>query len=89
MIASFTSGLRQRLHKANVAVLTIKPGFVNTPMTVNFKKGLLWVKPEFVSQKIVKAIDKQKDEIYIPSFWWLIMTAIKLIPENLFKRINI
>ena len=60
MIASFTSGLRHRLHKANVAVLTIKPGFVNTPMTVNFKKGLLWVKSEFVSEKIVKAIDKRK-----------------------------
>lgn len=89
MITSFTSGLRQRLHKANVAVVTIKPGFVNTPMTVNYKKGLLWVKPEFVSEKIVKAIDKKKDEIYIPSFWWLIMTTIKLIPENLFKRINI
>jgi short-subunit dehydrogenase len=89
MITSFTSGLRQRLNKANVAVVTIKPGFVNTPMTATLKKGLLWVKPEFVSAKIVKAIDQRKDEVYIPSLWWLIMTVIKIIPENIFKRINI
>ena len=89
MITSFTSGLRQRLNKANVAVVTIKPGFVNTPMTATLKKGLLWVKPEFVSAKIVKAIDQRKDEVYIPSLWWLIMTIIKIIPENIFKRINI
>jgi decaprenylphospho-beta-D-erythro-pentofuranosid-2-ulose 2-reductase len=89
MVTSFTSGIRQRLHKANVAVVTIKPGFVDTPMTTHFKKGLLWAKPDFVSAKIVKAIDQRKDEVYVPSFWWFIMTAIKMIPENIFKRINI
>ena len=39
METAFTSGLRQRLHKSNVAVVTIKPGFVDTPMTAEFKKG--------------------------------------------------
>ena len=33
MVTAFTSGLRQRLHKSNVTVVTIKPGFVDTPMT--------------------------------------------------------
>jgi short-subunit dehydrogenase len=89
MVTTFTSGIRQRLHKANVAVVTIKPGFVDTPMTVHFKKGPLWAKPDFVSAKIVKAIDQRKDEVYVPSFWWVIMMAIKMIPENIFKRINI
>ncbi len=89
MVTTFTSGIRQRLHKVNVAVVTIKPGFVDTPMTAHFKKGPLWAKPDFVSVKIVKAIDQQKDEVYIPSFWWFVMTAIKMIPENIFKRFNI
>ena len=89
MINTFTSGIRQRLHKANVAVVTIKPGFVDTPMTAHFKKGALWAKPDLVSVKIVKAIDQRKDEIYIPSFWCFIMTVIKMIPENIFKRIKI
>ena len=89
MVTTFTSGIRQRLHKANVAVVTIKPGFVDTPMTAHFKKGPLWAKPDLVSVKIVKAIDQRKDEVYIPSFWWFVMTTIKMIPENIFKRINI
>jgi short-subunit dehydrogenase len=86
MITAFTSGLRQRLHKSNVAVVTIKPGFVNTPMTAAFKKGLLWAKPASVAAKIVRAIDKKKDEVCIPAFWWAVMAVIKAIPVTLFKR---
>jgi short-subunit dehydrogenase len=85
MVTAFTSGLRQRLHKSNVAVVTIKPGFVDTPMTSEFEKGFLWAKPTVVSTKIVKAIDNKRTEIYTPSFWWLIMTIIKLTPNKIFK----
>lgn len=87
MITAFTSGLRQRLHKSNVAVVTIKPGFVDTPMTAEFKKGLLWVKPAEVAAKIVKAIDAKKSEVYVPSFWWAVMAVIKAIPHNLIKKL--
>ena len=89
MINEFMSGLRQRLHKSNVAVVTIKPGFVDTPMTVEFKKNLLWAKPHFVATKIVKAIDANKDEVYVPSFWWAVMMLIRNIPTNFFKRIKL
>ena len=88
MIAVFASGLRQRLYKANVAVVTIKPGLIDTPMTAEFKKGLLWTKPEVVAEKIVKAIDTKKNEVYIPQFWWLVMKIIKLVPENIYKKIR-
>ncbi len=86
MITAFASGLRQRLYKANVAVVTIKPGFVDTPMTAEFKKGILWAKPASVAAKIVRAIDQRKDEVYVPGFWWVIMTIIKMIPARLFQR---
>ena len=45
MVTAFTSGLRQRLHKSNVAVVTIKSGFVDTPMTSDFKKGYCGLNP--------------------------------------------
>lgn len=86
MVTAFASGLRQRLHKSNVAVITIKPGFVDTPMTASFEKGLLWAKPADVAQTIVRAIDGRKDEIYAPAFWWAVMTVIKTIPNSIFKR---
>ena len=86
MVTAFTSGLRQRLHKSNVAVVTIKPGFVDTPMTASFKKGLLWAKPVDVAAMIVRAIDKRKDEVYVPAFWFFIIAFIKSIPEIIFKK---
>jgi len=89
MVTAFTSGLRQRLHKSNVAVVTIKPGFVDTPMTTEFKKGLLWVKPNAVAMKIIHAIDKQKNEVYVPTFWCAVMMLIRAIPAGLFKRLKL
>ena len=88
MLTSFTSGLRQRLHKSKVNVVTIKPGFVDTPMTAKFKKGVLWAKPNKVAKKIVQAIDKKKSVVYVPLFWWFVLTVINIIPTNLFKRIG-
>jgi decaprenylphospho-beta-D-erythro-pentofuranosid-2-ulose 2-reductase len=88
MVTTFTSGLRQRLQKYNVAVVTIKSGFVDTPMTAEFKKGLLWAKPESVAAKIIQAIDKRKDEVYVPLFWWAVMAVINFLPTSLFKRIK-
>ncbi len=89
MVNEFMSGLRQRLHKSNVAVVTIKPGFVDTPMTVDFKKNLLWSNPHFVATKIVNAIDANKDEVYVPIFWQAVMMLIRNIPTKFFKRIRL
>jgi decaprenylphospho-beta-D-erythro-pentofuranosid-2-ulose 2-reductase len=89
MVSTFTSGLRQRLYKSGVSVVTIKPGFVDTPMTAEFKKGFLWAKPFTVAAKIVQATDKRKDEVYVPTFWHLIMFIIKSIPNSVFKKTKI
>ena len=89
MLNAFASGLRQRLHKSNVAVITIKPGFVDTPMTAEFQKGVLWTRPNTVALKIVKAIDTKKSEVYVPKFWCGIVMLIKMIPNRLFKILNL
>jgi short-subunit dehydrogenase len=89
MVTAFTSGLRQRLHRSNVSVTTIKPGFVDTPMTAALKKGPLWAKPDTVAAQIVKAMDDGKSEAYVPGFWRWIMTIIVLIPNQIFKKIQL
>ena len=89
MVTAFTSGLRQRLHKSNVSVLTVKPGFVDTPMTKAFTKGFLWAKPSAVAEKMVEAIDRQKDEIYVYFYWRLIMRLVVEIPELIFKKVKL
>lgn len=87
MVAVFLSGLRQRLAKSGVSVLTIKPGFVDTPMTAGFKKGFLWAKPDDIATGIVRAMDRKKDICYLPGFWRWIMWIIKSLPESTFKRL--
>lgn len=88
-LSTFAQGLRGRLSRSNVAVVTIKPGFVDTPMTAHLKKGPLFVGPEVVGKGIYQAIQERQDVVYIPWFWWGIMTVIKLIPEGIFKRMTI
>jgi short-subunit dehydrogenase len=90
MVAIFLHGLRNRLAKSNVHVVTIKPGFVETPMTAAFeKRGILWAQPEKIARGIVWAIEKKKDVIYLPRFWRWIMFVIRLIPEGIFKRMSL
>ena len=85
----FLQGLRNRLTKSKVHVLTIKPGFVDTPMTKDFKKGLLWVSPEVISKGIYNAIKKKREVVYLPFFWRYIMIIIKTIPEKIFKYLSL
>lgn len=87
-VASFLSGLRSEMHAHGVGVVTIKPGFVDTPMTKEFKKGLLWAKPEKVAADIDRAMTKRKSVVYTPWFWGIIMLVIRLIPEPIFKRLS-
>jgi short-subunit dehydrogenase len=86
-VSLFASGLRARLSKAGVAVVTIKPGFVDTPMTAHLRKNPLYAKPARVGRRIYKAMLKGEDVVYIPWFWRYIMLVIRLIPERLFKRL--
>ncbi len=88
-VATYASGLRNRLHPYGVHVLTVKPGFIDTAMTAHLKKGLLWAQPEAVSSAILKAAQKRVNILYVPFFWYYIMLIIKLIPEQIFKRLKL
>lgn len=89
LVTAYASGLRNRLFRSGINVLTIKPGFVDTPMTAAFPKGPLWVTPEKVAHDIVRAFDKGKHVIYTPWYWRFIMGAIKTLPETLFIRLRL
>jgi hypothetical protein len=69
--------------------MTIKPGFVDTPMTTGFSKGPLWASPEKVARDIVRGMGRKQDILYTPFFWRWIMFVVKIIPEKIFKKMNI
>jgi decaprenylphospho-beta-D-erythro-pentofuranosid-2-ulose 2-reductase len=89
LVTAFASGLRQRLAKCDVNVVTIKPGFVDTPMTAAFAKGPLWARPEHIAAGIIRAIDRRRRTVYLPGFWRPIMMVIRAIPESLFLRLSL
>jgi len=88
-VTAFLSGLRNRLQRSGVRVLTVKPGMVDTPMTAGMKKGPLFASPETVAAGIVRAVDKGKDVVYLPGYWRLVMAVIKALPEGVFKRLKL
>jgi decaprenylphospho-beta-D-erythro-pentofuranosid-2-ulose 2-reductase len=87
-LSTFASGLRNRYAKTGVHVMTVKPGFIDTPMTWGMQSPLI-ASREYVAQKIISAFEKKRDVIYVPWFWWGIMTIICHIPEKIFKRLSL
>ncbi len=85
-VSTFLAGLRHRLFESGVKVVTIKPGFVDTPMTADYKKGPLFASAETVGKGIYNAMRAGKGEVYLPGFWRLIMLVIRTMPEFVFKR---
>jgi decaprenylphospho-beta-D-erythro-pentofuranosid-2-ulose 2-reductase len=88
---AYLAGLRNRLHRSGVAVITVKPGFVDTSMTwgrVNPDSPLV-AQPERIGRDVARAIRKRKNVIYTPWFWACIMRIIRMIPEPLFKRLRL
>ncbi len=88
-LSAYLGGLRNRLYSKGVRVVTVKPGFVDTPMTAHLKKGLLMASPESVARDILRAAENGNGELYTPWFWRWIMLVIKLIPERVFVRLKL
>jgi decaprenylphospho-beta-D-erythro-pentofuranosid-2-ulose 2-reductase len=88
-VSLFLQGLRARMHRAGVRVITVKPGFVDTPMTAHLPKNRLFAQPATVGAQIHRAMKRGGDVTYVPGFWRAIMGVIKAIPERLFKRLSL
>jgi NAD(P)-dependent dehydrogenase (short-subunit alcohol dehydrogenase family) len=82
---AFLSGLRNRLCKQNVHIVTVKPGFVATRMTEGLKlPRILTSRPETLG-KLIYA-NRGKDNVYSNTIWRVLMLVIRTLPEALFKR---
>ena len=84
----FLDGLRNRIDRCGVQVLTIRPGFVATPMTAHLRRNALFAEPSTIARGIVRAIERRKDVVYLPAVWAAIMLVIRSIPQALFKKLN-
>jgi len=89
-LTAYLSGLRNRLYGANVHVLTVKPGFVNTQMTAGIDlPEKLTAQPEEVANDIYQAQNKGKNVLYTKWKWKWVMLIIRNIPEWKFKGMSL
>ena len=85
---AFLSGLRGRLAASGVHVVTVKPGFVRTRMTAGMDlPARLTATPEEVAARVVVAIQRRRDVVYVRRVWRPIMFVLRTLPESLFKRL--
>jgi decaprenylphospho-beta-D-erythro-pentofuranosid-2-ulose 2-reductase len=88
-LTAFVDGLRNRIDRDGVRVMTIKPGPVKTAMTEGMKGSGKFADVEAVAASLVKAIDRGDDVVYVPGIWRVIMAVIRAIPERVFKKMNL
>jgi short-subunit dehydrogenase len=85
---TYLQGLRSRLYRSGVSVHTIKLGPTDTPMTADHPKNLLFTTSERAAQGIIRALERDVSEAYVPGFWRFIMLVVRNLPEQLFQRIG-
>jgi len=87
---AYLSGLRNRLAKKGVHVMTVKPGFCRTKMTENMElPGALTAEPEQVAEAVFKGVQNKRNVVYTLWMWRWIMLIIRHIPEFLFKKMGL
>jgi len=84
-VHAYSEGLRARLRESNVAVVLIKPGWVDTPMTAGMKKNPLFVSAAAAAKQIHRAIAARRAVAYVPGYWRWIALVVKLLPARLVK----
>jgi decaprenylphospho-beta-D-erythro-pentofuranosid-2-ulose 2-reductase len=82
----FVQGLRARLSKTKIHVMTVILGVVDTRMTWGREGARFTVPPERAAELIFEAWRKKRDVVYVPSFWRPIMAVVRAIPERIFKH---
>lgn len=84
-VDTYCEGLRARLAESNVAVVLIKPGWVDTPMTASMKKNPLFASARRAARDIHDAIRGRRAVAYVPWFWRWISLLVRMLPARLVK----
>jgi NAD(P)-dependent dehydrogenase (short-subunit alcohol dehydrogenase family) len=86
-LSSYLDSLRFRLARSGVRVVTIKAGYVDTPMTAGLKlpRGLT-VSADNAARQIARASERGRTVAYIPGVWAPIMWVVRHLPAAVVAR---
>jgi short-subunit dehydrogenase len=86
---TYLEALRNRLTRYGVCVTTIKPGFVETKLLEHAPKTMWVISPAEAADKIVRAIQRKKQVVYVPRRWRFVGLIIRHIPSFIFRKMNL
>lgn len=87
-LSAYLESLRNRVGRLGVAVVTVKPGPVETPMTAGMGHLPLQVPAREAARQIIRAARARKRTAYVPWAWRPIMFILRSIPSYLFQRMK-
>ncbi len=88
-LSTYLQGLRARLARHSVRVVTVKPGFVDTALTYGRPGMFLVASPDRVAADALRAVRRNRAVVYTPALWALVMWIIRMIPDRVFKRLSL
>lgn len=85
---TYLESLRNRIARTGAAVVTVKPGPIDTPMTKGLDKMPFMIPAELAARQILAAARSRKNTAYVPGKWRAIMFIVRSIPSFIFKKMN-
>jgi short-subunit dehydrogenase len=88
-LAALTEGIRLDLMRTPIRVSTIFPGYIQTELSSKAKKTPFMVDTETGCRALVKAIESEVDEAFVPRWPWApIGLLLRNLPLRLVSRIS-
>jgi len=87
-LSRYLEGLDHKFRARGLKTVCVKPGFVQTGMTVGLKPPPFAGTPEEVARRVMKAIDRGWPEVYVPSAWRWVMCVIRKLPRFVMRKIE-
>ena len=84
---AFAQGLGDALVGSGASVLVVRPGMVRTRMSEGLPEAPMTTDPDVVARTIVQALRKGKHTVYVPGPLRYLMTAVKVVPRSVFRKL--
>ncbi len=89
-LTTWLESLRYRLKGSGVRVVTVKPGYVATPMTAALKlPARATISPDEAARRIVSAAERGRAVAYVPGYWRPIMWTVRQLPAFVMTRLPV
>lgn len=86
-LTEYLSGLRQKYNE-RLHIMTIIPGYIKTQsLPKDISSKFLCISSEKMANKIFKAFKYKREIVYSP-YWFIISIILKMIPEQIFKKLK-